>query len=218
MEKSINKKNIAAIFLAHLNPLTLSHEKIIKELLQDYKVYIFPVRFLKNKKEVMTRSFPFSFEVRKQMILESFDYEKNICVLGDYIFSSPYVKYFSTFFTPPFHKLKKNIIFKVRESNFITYTGDRAERVLLKLFGFNPVQGTRQIISSTNVKNLLYQSAIYSKSLTIHNNLDLKWEDFVSPKVGDIIRKNWHIVEHFSNTPDKTIRIFGMKFPKDGFI
>jgi hypothetical protein len=223
MEKSLNKKNTAAIFLAHLNPLTLSHEKIIKNLLQDYKVYIFPVRFLKNKKEVITRSFPFSFEVRKQMILESFGYDKNIYVLGDYAFSSPYVKYFSTFFTPPFftppfRKLKKDIIFKVRESNFITYTGDRAERVLLKLFGFNPIHGTRQIISSTNVKNLLYQSAISSKSLTPSNNLDLKWEDFVSPRVGDIIRKNWYIVEHFSTSPDKTIRVFGMKFPKDGFV
>lgn len=44
MEKSINKTNTAAIFLAHLNPLTLSHEKIIQNLLRNYKVYIFPVQ------------------------------------------------------------------------------------------------------------------------------------------------------------------------------
>ena len=74
MEKNTNKTKIAAIFLAHLNPLTLSHEKIIDNLLvQNYKVYVFPVRFIKNQTEVTTRSFPFSFEIRKQMILESFD-------------------------------------------------------------------------------------------------------------------------------------------------
>jgi hypothetical protein len=219
MEKSTNNKEIAAIFLAHLNPLTLSHEKIIYYLLQNYKVYIFPVIFIKNQKEVTTRSFPFSFEIRKQMILESFDYNKNIHVLGDYAFISPYVKYFSPFFTPPFLKLKKKIIFNIRESNFITYTGDRAERVLLQLFGFNPIQANRQIISSTNVKNLLYRSASNSEtSSTQSNGLNLEWNDFVSPKVRDIIKKNWSVVEHFSNTGDKTIRIFGMKFPKDGFL
>ena len=108
MEKSINKTNTAAIFLAHLNPLTLSHEKIIQNLLRNYKVYIFPVRFLKNKKEVTTRSFPFSFEIRKQMILESFDYDKDIHVLGDYAFFSPYIKYFPPIVSIPFQKLRKN--------------------------------------------------------------------------------------------------------------
>lgn len=49
MEKCINKKSTAAIFLAHLNPLTLSHEKIIQNLLKNYKVYVFPVRFLKKQ-------------------------------------------------------------------------------------------------------------------------------------------------------------------------
>ena len=80
MEKNTNKTKIAAIFLAHLNPLTLSHEKIIDNLLQNYKVYVFPVRFIKNQKEVTTRRFPFSFEIRKQMILESFDYNGNVQV------------------------------------------------------------------------------------------------------------------------------------------
>ena len=51
MGKSKSKKGTIAIFLAHLNPLTLSHEKIIQSLLNDYKVYVFPVRFLKNNEE-----------------------------------------------------------------------------------------------------------------------------------------------------------------------
>ena len=218
MGKSKSKKSTIAIFLAHLNPLTLSHEKIIQNLLNDYKVYVFPVRFLKNKEEVTTRSFPFSFETRKQMILESFDYNENIGVLDSYAFVSPYIRYFPLFLSTPFQKLRKNIILNLPGSNFITYTGDRAERVLLKIFGFNPVQANRQVISSTDVKNLLYRSALSCKTLSGSNYLDSEWRNFVSPKVGEIIRKNWNIVEHFSNSGDNTIRVCGMKFPKDGFI
>ncbi len=217
MGKSKSKKSTIAIFLAHLNPLTLSHEKIIQSLLNDYKVYVFPVRFLKNNEEVTTRSFPFSFETRKQMILESFGYDENIFVLENYAFVSPYIRYLSPF-SPPFQKLRKNIIANLRGSDFITYTGDRAERVLLKIFGFNPILANRQMISSTDVKNLLYRSALSYKTLSGYNHLDLEWSNFVSPKVGEIIKKNWNIVERFSNSGDNTIRVFGMKFPKDGFI
>jgi len=217
MGKNKSKKSTIAIFLAHLNPLTLSHEKIIQSLLNDYKVYVFPVRFLKNNEEVTTRSFPFSFETRKQMILESFGYDENIFVLENYAFVSPYIRYLPPF-SPPFQKLRKNIILNLRGSDFITYTGDRAERVLLKIFGFNPIQANRQMISSTDVKNLLYRSALSYKTLSGSNHLDLEWSNFVSPKVGDIIKKNWNIVERFSNSGDNTIRVCGMKFPKDGFI
>jgi len=218
MEKSFNGKGTAAIFLAHLNPLTISHEKIIQSLLVNYKVYIFPVRFLKNNREINTRSFPFSFEIRKQMILESFDYDKDITVLSNYTFTSPYIRYFRPIISPPFQKLKKNIISGIQESKFITYTGDRAERLLLKLFGFNPIQANRQVISSTNVKNLLYKSAISFKMLSRSNNIDWEWNSYVSPNVSNIIRNNWNVIEHFSNSADKTIRVFGMKFPKDGFV
>jgi len=217
MGKSKSKKSTIAIFLAHLNPLTLSHEKIIQSLLNDYKVYVFPVRFLKNNEEVTTRSFPFSFKTRKQMILESFGYDENIFVLENYAFVSPYIRYLSPF-SPPFQKLRKNIIANLRGSDFITYTGDRAERVLLKIFGFNPILANRQMISSTDVKNLLYRSALSYKTLSWYNHLDLEWSNFVSPKVGEIIKKNWNIVERFSNSGDNTIRVCGMKFPKDGFI
>jgi hypothetical protein len=218
MEKSFNGKGTAAIFLAHLNPLTISHEKIIQSLLENYKVYIFPVRFLKNNREINTRSFPFSFEIRKQMILESFDYDKDITVMSNYTFTSPYIRYFRPIISPPFQKLKKNIISGIQESKFITYTGDRAERLLLKLFGFNPIQANRQVISSTNVKNLLYKSALSFKMLSRSNNIDWEWNSYVSPNVSNIIRNNWNVIEHFSNSADKTIRVFGMKFPKDGFV
>lgn len=215
------ERKTAAIFLAHINPLTISHEAIINNLLQNYSVYIFPVRFLKNDVEINTRSFPFSYEIRKQMILESFDYDENIHILGDYAFRSPYVQYFPPFVSPAFKRLKDKIIFNIQEDSFITYTGDRAERILLSLFGFNPIKANRQIISSTNVKNLLYNSVIRQKDLEPSNdsqNDDLKWLDFVSPKVGEVIINNWDTIKNFSISKDETVRVMGMKFPKNGFI
>jgi hypothetical protein len=215
------EKKIAAIFLAHINPLTVSHESIIRNLLQNYSVYIYPVRFLKDGIEVNTRSFPFSYEIRKQMILESFNYHKNIHVLGDYAFLSPYIQYFPPFVSPAFKRLKNKIILNIQENSFITYTGDRAETVLLSLFGFNPVKANRQVVSSTSVKNLLYKSVLSSKNLNPHeesNSNDLKWHEFVSPKVGQVIEDNWDTVKNFSITKDETIRVIGMKFPKNGFI
>ncbi|WP_458720233.1 hypothetical protein [Candidatus Nitrosocosmicus sp. R] len=215
------EKKIAAIFLAHINPLTVSHESIIRNLLQNYSVYIYPVRFLKDGIEVNTRSFPFSYEIRKQMILESFNCHKNIHVLGDYAFLSPYIQYFPPFVSPAFKRLKNKIILNIQENSFITYTGDRAERVLLSLFGFNPVKANRQVVSSTNVKNLLYKSVLSTENLNPDegsNNNDLKWHEYVSPKVGQVIEDNWETIRNFSITKDETIRVMGMKFPKNGFI
>lgn len=215
------EKKVAAIFLAHINPLTISHEAIIQKLLQDYSVHIFPVRFLKDNLEVNTRSFPFSYEIRKQMILESFDFNENIHVHGDYAFHSPYIQYFPPFVSPAFKRLKNKIMINIRENSFITYTGDRAERVLLSVFGFNPVKANRQVISSTNVKNMLYDSVMHQNALS--DNIELtqdgmKWNDFVSPKVVEVIKKNWETVRIFSISKDETVRVMGMKFPKNGFI
>jgi len=215
------EKKIAAIFLAHINPLTVSHESIIRNLLQNYSVYIYPVRFLKDGIEVNTRSFPFSYEIRKQMILESFNYHKNIHVLGDYAFLSPYLQYFPPFVSPAFKRLKNRIILNIQENSFITYTGDRAERVLLSLFGFNPIKANRQVVSSTNVKNLLYKSVLSTENLNPNEgskSYDLKWHEYVSPKVGQVIEDNWETIKNFSITKDETIRVMGMKFPKNGFI
>lgn len=215
------EKKIAAIFLAHINPLTISHETIIKNLLQNYSVHIFPVRFLKNNLEVNTRSFPFSYEIRKQMILESFDFNEDIHVHGDYAFHSPYLQYFPPFVSPAFKKLRSKILINIQENSFITYTGDRAERVLLSIFGFNPVKANRQVISSTNVKNLLYNSVVHEDERsadTEYNQENVRWNDFVSPKVVEVIKRNWNTIRTFSISKDETIRVMGMKFPKNGFI
>ena len=36
-------------------------------------------------------------------------------------------------------------------------------------------------------------------------------------QVADIIKENWNVVEKFSSSDDKTMRIAGMKFPKEGY-
>jgi hypothetical protein len=46
----------------------------------------------------------------------------------------------------------------------------------------------------------------------------LKWHEYVSPKVGQVIEGNWDTIRNFSITKDETIRVMGMKFPKNGFI
>jgi hypothetical protein len=46
----------------------------------------------------------------------------------------------------------------------------------------------------------------------------VRWNDFVSPKVMEVIKKNWETIRAFSISKDETIRVMGMKFPKNGFI
>ena len=36
-------------------------------------------------------------------------------------------------------------------------------------------------------------------------------------QVADIIKENWHEVEKFASSDDKTMRIAGMKFPTEGY-
>ncbi len=72
---------------------------------------MFSSQFIKNQNEVTTRSFPFSFEIRKQMILESFDYNENIQVLGDYAFVFSICKVFFSFFSSTVFTIKKKNYF-----------------------------------------------------------------------------------------------------------
>ena len=57
-----------AIYLAHLNPVTNAHAEIIKDLTKDDEVVVMPVRFLIGDNEINSKSFPFTFEVRKEML------------------------------------------------------------------------------------------------------------------------------------------------------
>jgi len=194
-----------AIYLAHLNPVTNAHVEIIEELKKENNVIVMPVRFLKEENEVNSRSFPFNFATRKKMLESIFD--NSIKVSTNYSFHSPFKKYFPPLISPKSWSLRKQILQGI-ENDYFTYTGDRAEGLMLKLYRLNPKVGTRKLVSATNVKNEMYANSEGKNS---------EWEKFVPVNVAKIIIENWQIIEKFASAEDMTKRIAGMKFPKEGY-
>jgi len=194
-----------AIYLAHLNPVTNAHVEIIDELKQENKVVVMPVRFLKEKQEINTKSFPFNFEIRKKMIESVFG--DSVSVSTNYSFHAPFKKYFPPLISPKSWSLKKQILQGI-ESDYFTYTGDKAEGLMLKLYRLNPKVGIRKSISAKDVKNDIYTS--------VENN-DMEWKKSVPKNVARIISENWDIIKKFASGEDMTTRIAGMKFPKEGY-
>ncbi|MGC2426318.1 MAG: hypothetical protein WA421_04730 [Nitrososphaeraceae archaeon] len=210
---------LAAIYLAHLNPLTKAHENVLSFLAKDYNVYVFPVRFFKSGKEINTRSFPFSYKIRKAMVESVFSNNNNITILPHYTIFSPFIKYLPPLISPYSWMLRNQIVRSVREEKFISYTGDRTERIVLKSYKLHPIRAKRYEISSHAVKELLYHQAIEGRGGLEEGRVEkASWHDKVPEKVIDLIKDNWRIVEEFAKSPDLTLRIMGMKFPKDGFI
>lgn len=207
-------EKIAALYLAHLNPVTNSHEKIISQLSKDYRVYVFPVVFLKEGREVNTRTFPFSYELRKKMLLSLFNSHDNIQVLPNYRFISPFIKYLPPILSPYSWSLRRGILRDVVEDRFISYTGDKAERIALRFYNLHPIKAKRLEISSSNVKELLYREALDQVSESSKES----WQKMVPKNVVNIIMENWRIVEKYAQSADKTIKIFGMKFPEEGIL
>jgi len=194
-----------AIYLAHLNPVTNAHVEIIDELKQENKVVVMPVRFLKEKQEINTKSFPFNFEIRKKMIESVFG--DSVSVSTNYSFHAPFKKYFPPLISPKSWSLKKQILQGI-ESDYFTYTGDKAEGLMLKLYRLNPKVGIRKSISAKDVKNNIYTA--------VENN-DMEWKKSVPENVARIISENWDIIKKFASGEDMTTRIAGMKFPKEGY-
>ena len=194
-----------AIYLAHLNPVTNAHVEIIDELKQENKVVVMPVRFLKEKQEINTKSFPFNFEIRKKMIESVFG--DTVSVSSNYSFHAPFKKYFPPLISPKSWSLKKQILQGI-ESDYFTYTGDKAEGLMLKLYRLNPKVGIRKSISAKDVKNNIYTA--------VENN-DMEWKKSVPENVARIISENWDIIKKFASGEDMTTRIAGMKFPKEGY-
>jgi hypothetical protein len=215
-------ERIAAIYLAHLNPFTNTHQHIISLLLhRDYNVYVYPVRFLKNRKEINTRSFPFPFQIRKAMIESVFGNNKSITVSPDYSLVSPFVRYLPPLISPFSWVLRNQILQNVREERFITYTGDVAERITLSVFRLNPIKARRLPGSASVVKDMLYDEVIseFSKGSRDAQRHGLQnWRDKVPNGVADLIERHWEIVEKFARSSDSTLRVMGMKIPKEGFI
>jgi len=193
------------IYLAHLNPMTNAHVEIIEEQKKENKVIVMPVRFLNGEKEINSKSFPFSFETRKKMIESVFG--DSVIVSSNYTFFAPFKKYFPPLISPKSWSLRKQILQEI-EDDYFTYTGDKAEGLMLKLYRLNPKVGTRKSISATSVKNEMYAATQGDKS---------SWEKFVPSSVAKIINENWETVKKFASKEDMTKRIAGMKFPKEGY-
>jgi hypothetical protein len=198
----------AAIYLAHLNPMTKAHESIISTLKQDYRVYVYPVRFLKDGWEINTKSFPFSFELRKAMVESVFG--DSVAVLPDYTFYAPFVKYLPPLISSRSWELRNQIIAQIKEGSFVSYTGDKAERLMLKVYRFNPLNAARLEISASSVKEKLYRQAAEGTG-------DNEWRNNVPAPVVEIIKRNWDVVDKFARMEDNTMRVMGMKFPKEGY-
>ena len=194
-----------AIYLAHLNPMTNAHVEIIEEQKKENKVAVMPVRFLKGQKEINSKSFPFNFETRKKMIESVFG--DSVTVSSNYTFLAPFKKYFPPLISPKSWSLRKQILQGIGDDYF-TYTGDKAEGLMLKLYRLKPKVGTRKLVSATSVKNEMYTAAQGTKS---------SWEKFVPPGVAKIINENWETIQNFASAEDRTVRIAGMKFPKEGY-
>ena len=193
------------IYLAHLNPMTNAHVEIIEEQKKENKIVVMPVRFLNGEKEINSKSFPFSFETRKKMIESVFG--DSVIVSSNYTFFAPFKKYFPPLISPKSWSLRKQILQEI-EDDYFTYTGDKAEGLMLKLYRLNPKVGTRKSVSATSVKNEMYAATQGDES---------SWEKFVPSSVAKIINENWETVKKFASEEDMTKRIAGMKFPKEGY-
>jgi nicotinamide mononucleotide adenylyltransferase len=203
--QNTEKQLSVAIYLAHLNPVTKAHVQIIDELKKEGQVRVLPVIFMNNNKEINSKSFPFSYELRKKMLQAVFG--DGITVMSNYTFYAPFAKYMPPMLSPYSWKIKKQILDGIK-TDYFTYTGDKAEGFVLKLYGLNPRVGKRKETSASSVKQKMFDAAM---------GKDTGWENYVEPKVVQIIRESWDIVKKFANAEDFTYRILGMKFPSTGF-
>ena len=194
-----------AIYLAHLNPVTNAHSEIIKDLTKEDDVVVMPVRFLVDNNEINSKSFPFSFEIRKEMLESVFG--DSIKVSSSYTFHAPFKKYFPPLVSKGSWELRNEILSEIK-GDYYTYTGDKAEGLMLKLYRLKPKIGQRKELSATSVKNDMYEAALGEKN---------HWEKHVPEPVAEIINRNWKIVEGFASSEDKTMRVLGMKFPREGY-
>ncbi|MEK6956941.1 MAG: hypothetical protein AABW74_03445 [Thermoproteota archaeon] len=192
------------IYLAHLNPVTNAHVEIIEDLKKDAQVIVMPVIFMKNDQEITSRSFPFNFEIRKKMLESVFG--TSITVERNYTFYAPFVCYLPPLLSPRSWSLRNQILDGINDDYF-TYTGDKAEGYMLKLYRLNPKIGVRKELSASSVKEKLYDAAA---------DKNTGWKEDVPQQVVQIIEQNWSVLEKYAKAEDRTTKILGMKFPNEG--
>ena len=197
---------ITALYLAHLNPVTNAHVEIIKELKKQADIVkVMPVVFKDENREINSKSFPFDFETRKKMLESIFG--DSIKITDDYAFQAPFKKYLPPLVRRKSWKLRKQILDGV-EGDYFSYTGDKAEGYMLKMYRLKPKIGERKALSATSVKEKLYDTVLGKKSA---------WKEDVPEEIVKIIDEEWKTIEKFANEEDQTTRIVGMKFPKEGY-
>jgi len=197
---------ITALYLAHLNPVTNAHVEIITELKKQADIVkVMPVVFKDKDREINSKSFPFNFESRKKMLEAIFG--DSIKITDDYAFQAPFKKYLPPLVRRKSWKLRKQILSGV-EGDYFSYTGDKAEGYMLKMYRLKPKIGERKSLSATSVKEKLYDTALGKES---------SWKEDVPENIVKIIEEEWKTVEKYANEEDQTTRIVGMKFPKEGY-
>jgi hypothetical protein len=197
---------ITALYLAHLNPVTNAHVEIIKELKKEADIVkVMPVIFKYDDREVNSKSFPFNFETRKKMLESIFG--DSIKITDDYAFLAPFKKYLPPLIRRKSWKLRKQILNGV-EGDYFSYTGDKAEGYMLKMYRLKPKIGERKSLSAASVKEKLYNAALEKNS---------NWKEDVPEQIIKIIEDEWETVEKYSGVEDMTTRVVGMKFPKEGW-
>lgn len=111
------RSGTVALFLAHLNPVTRTHVRIISHLQSMYHtVYVFPVRFLERGREINTRSFPFSYNLRRTMI-ESLFGTSSVAVLPNYTFYAPFIRYLPPLISPYSWSLRNEIVRGIKKKS-----------------------------------------------------------------------------------------------------
>lgn len=197
---------ITALYLAHLNPVTKAHVEIIEELKKDADVVkVMPVVFKDGENEINSKSFPFNFETRKKMLESIFG--DSIQITDDYAFFAPFKKYIPPLLSPKSWQLRKQILRGV-EGEYFSYTGDKAEGYMLKIYRLKPKVGERKSLSAASVKEKLYDAALGKES---------SWKEDVPENIAKVIEEDWKTVKKFADLEDMTTRVAGMKFPKEGW-
>ena len=195
-----------ALYLAHLNPVTNAHVEIIKELKKEADIVkVMPVIFKYEDREVNSKSFPFNFETRKKMLKSIFG--DSIKITDDYAFLAPFKKYLPPLVRRKSWKLRKQILNGV-EGDYFSYTGDKAEGYMLKMYRLKPKIGERKSLSAASVKEKLYDAVLEKNS---------NWKEDVPKEIVKIIEDEWETIEKYSSGEDMTTRVVGMKFPKEGW-
>lgn len=210
-----------ALYLAHLNPVTNAHVEIIKDLVSSADaVHVLPVVFAgRDGSEINSRSFPFGYAARRSMIEAAFG--GAVTVSGRYRFEAPFSRYLPPLLSPRSWRLRRSILDGI-DGDYFTYTGDRAEGYMLRMYMLRPRIGARRSLSASSVKERMYEAALAGGGGGGEGGggggpAGRTWRDDVPPGVASIIDDNWETVRRFAGAEDATVKIAGMKFPREGY-